>query len=230
MKDNFLQKHADFFILLAAFAIPPVFNSGQNIGQISGQASYSAAAPIPILLLYGAVCSYVLFKMKFGLKDFRAFSVKSFFAKILVMTISLVCLLILNAMLWNFMAGYFSSEQLEIEKVMPDGAFSRIHVVISLFIAALYEELLYRKFLPEEALSMLPKSAQCRVPSTMIRFFAELSIILIFALGHRYLGMWAVINAFCAGMILRFFCVRTGSFLSGFVAHFVYNLIVFFIL
>ncbi|MCR4939391.1 MAG: CPBP family intramembrane metalloprotease [Treponemataceae bacterium] len=109
---------------------------------------------------------------------------------------------------------------MEIEKIMPVGISETIYTVLCFSISALYEELLYRQFLPDESLSM--------IPSKHLRLPVEILIVLLFALGHIYLGIWAVMNAFVAGCLLRFFCVKTASFLSGFIAHFIYNLIVFF--
>ena len=220
MNTNFLKKHADFFLIIAFFAIPPIFSSSQNIGQkieqISDQHAFSPAAPVSTFLLQSALSLYILIKMKFGKKDFKSFFFLSSF--------SILCLLLLNATVWNFIAGFFSSSsQNEIKKILPEGFWTICYICLSLFVSALYEELLYRKFIPDETISFVLQDK-----SLHYRIISEILIILIFALGHRYLGVWAVLNAFTAGCILRFFCIRTGSFISGFIAHLIYNLIVFF--
>ena len=223
MKTNFLKKHADFFLIILFFAIPPIFSSVQNIEQISEQQSFSPAAPISTLLLRVALSVYILFKMKFGKKDFKSFSFAS--------TLSILCMLLLNAFLWNFIAGFFqSSSDDQLEKIVPEGFWSNFYIWLSLFVSALYEELLYRKFLPDEALSICSyryldpptieeASVDSKQNSLKYRIIVESLIVLIFALGHRYLGVWAVLNAVFAGGVLRFFCLKTGSFLSGFTAH-----------
>lgn len=221
MNTNFLKKHADFFLIIAFFAIPPIFSSSQNIEQnieqISDQHAFSPAAPISTFLLQSALSLYILFKMKFGKKDIKSFFFLSSF--------SILCLLLLNATVWNFIAGFFSSSsQNEIKKIIPEDFWTIFYICLSLFVSALYEELLYRKFIPDETISFTLQDK-----SLLYRIISEILIILIFALGHRYLGVWAVLNAFTAGCILRFFCIRTGSFISGFIAHLIYNLIVFFL-
>ncbi len=234
MKTNFLKKHADFLLIIAFFAIPPIFSSGQNVEQISDQQAFSPAAPLSTLLMRVALCLYILFKVKFGKKDFKSFSFAS--------TLSILCILLLNAFLWNFIAGFFSSSSKdELEKIMPEGLLPNFYVWLSLFVSAFYEEILYRKFLPDESFSICSyryfnpttieeASVDSKQNSLKYRIIVESLIILIFALGHRYLGVWAVLNAVFAGGVLRFFCVKTGSFLSGFTAHLIYNLIVFFLL
>ena len=207
MNRIFLQKHIDFLLILAFFAIPPIFNSGAS--------SYSATMPIPALILQVALCVFIFIRTKVGKKDFKAFSSFSF--------VVLLLFLFLNAIIWNFAASFFSDAEETIQKIPPQGFLETSYTVLCLFISALYEEMLYRHYLPYETVSF--DSKQKSLP---YRVISEISIILIFALGHRYLGFWAVLNAFCAGVILRFFCIKTGSFISGFAAHFAYNLIVFF--
>ncbi len=206
MKTDFLQKHADFFLIFVFFAIPPVLNNSQP--------SFSPAMPLLSLIVYVALSIYILIKNKFGKTDFRSFSVVTSFA--------LLCMLLLNAKIWDLATILFSESQSEVTKTISEGFLENAYIVFSLFVSALYEELLFRQFLPEGALRA--------VNTKIARICTEIAVVMIFALGHRYLGIWAVLNAFTAGCILRFFCIRTGSFISGFVAHFVYNVIVFFLL
>ncbi len=206
MKTDFLQKHADFFLIFVFFAIPPVLNNSQP--------SFSPAMPLLSLIVYVALSIYILIKSKFGKTDFRSFSVVTSFA--------LLCMLLLNAKIWDLATILFSESQSEVTKTISEGFLENAYIVFSLFVSALYEELLFRQFLPEGALRA--------VNTKIARICTEIAVVMIFALGHRYLGIWAVLNAFTAGCILRFFCIRTGSFISGFVAHFVYNVIVLFLL
>ena len=146
MNTNFLKKHADFFLIIAFFAIPPIFSSSQNIEQIADQQAFSPAAPVSTFLLQSALSLYILIKMKFGKKDFKSFFFLSSF--------SILCLLLLNATLWNFIAGFFSSSnQNEIKKIIPEGFWTIFYICLSLFVSALSEELLYRKFIPDETIS-----------------------------------------------------------------------------
>ncbi|MBO4509065.1 MAG: CPBP family intramembrane metalloprotease [Spirochaetaceae bacterium] len=214
MKTDFLQKHADFFLIFAFFAIPPLF--------ISSQPSFSPAAPLLSLIVYVALSAYILVKSKFGKNDFKAFSAVNSFL--------LLCMLLVNAKTWDFATILFDKSQNELTKTIPEGFWENAYIVFSIFVSALYEELLFRQFLPEGAFSFVKNFSKTAVNAKIARICTEIAIIMIFAMGHRYLGVWAVLNAFTAGCILRFFCIRTGSFISGFTAHFVYNLIVFFVL
>ena len=177
--------------------------------------------PFLMLLVYTAVCIYILCKAKFKKSDFAKFSILS--SAILLVS------LFINGAVWNLISSFFIDSQEDIQRIMPDGFFEKSYVVLCLFVSALYEELLYRQFLPDEAVCIISQSSKSGISPKFLRLATEIVIIAIFALGHRYLGLWAVVNALCAGVILRFFCIRTGSFLSGFIAHYIYNLIVFFL-
>ena len=227
MKRFFLQKHIDYLIILVLFVIPPVFASGEA-------SSFSPAAPFLSLLLHCALCAYIICKNRFVSEVNEASEKRPLQINTKLVTVCAIvailafCMLMMNSFAWNVAAGVFGANQVnqtihnDISKIMPVGAAETAYSVVSLLVAALYEELLYRRFLPDEAKSFLPASLK-------VRIVAEILIIAVFALGHRYLGVWAVLNAFTAGCILRFFCVRTGSVVPGFVAHFVYNLIMFFV-
>ncbi len=206
MNDSFFKNHIDYFLLLFLFAIPPVFNTGQS--------SYTAVAPVLGVLLQIAVCVYIIFKYKMQKRSLKRFSV---FALAVAFA-----MLMINGLGWNYVAGLFGSTGSEIDKIMPEGILETIYSVFCLAVAALYEELFFRLFLPDETASLFHSGA-FRIP-------CELFIILLFAFGHRYLGLWAVINAFLAGLILRVSYVKSGSFLSCFAAHFIYNAIIFFVL
>ena len=230
MKRFFLQKHIDYFLILVFFVIPPIFTTGT--------AEYSAAAPVLALLIHAALCAYIICKIKFSTEK-QPFRIdRKLILSRAIVTFVALCMLIMNSFAWNAAAtvtaatGIFNTESSEIVKIVPEGAAEIAYTVLSLLIAALYEELLYRWFLPEEIKyifssdSTMSKSKQT---AKTLRILFEILIILLFALGHRYLGIWAVLNAFTAGCILRFICVRTDSVISGFIAHFAYNLLLLFI-
>jgi len=206
MRKSFLTNHFDYLLILIFFVIPPIFSTGQG--------EYSPQAPIAALLLRLLISSYIIFKYKTKGESLKKLSFPA--------VISILGLLLTNGLFWNFLAALFETGKEKIVKVPPESVTGIIYALISLIIAALYEELLYRQYLPDESLSIIPNKS--------LRLPMEILLILLFALGHSYLGVWAVLNAFTAGCLLRFFCKKTGSFLSGFIAHFLYNGIVFFLM
>ena len=98
--------------------------------------------------------------------------------------------------------------------------FAWISVTVSVAIAAFYEEVLYRQFLPEVSAILLDG----RVNKKIFCYLMEVLIILIFAFSHRYLGFIPVLNAFACGAVLRLCYRKTGSIWTGALSHFTYNM------
>ena len=99
----------------------------------------------------------------------------------------------------------------------PGGTFRFVSGIIVL---ASYEEMLYRFFLPEKARRIVslafadsfsaasdPEKTRHAVRTARISHvfyaLAEVIPVALFALAHRYLGVYAVGNALCAAVILR---------------------------
>ncbi|MCF0126639.1 MAG: CPBP family intramembrane metalloprotease [Clostridia bacterium] len=59
----------------------------------------------------------------------------------------------------------------------------------------------------------------------MVEIDCEIISLILFALGHIYLGLLAVINAAFAYFILRLCYKKTGSLIPGITAHFIYNIL-----
>ena len=56
-------------------------------------------------------------------------------------------------------------------------------------------------------------------------YIPEIITIILFALGHKYLGIFAVINACIACVILRICYIKTKNIFAGTIAHFMYNFV-----
>lgn len=91
--------------------------------------------------------------------------------------------------------------------------------VIILAVSAFYEETLYRQYLPETLMEIIPRKGKATA------WFSEILCVTMFALAHRYMGFVPVINALVSGAILRFSYKKTGSIYAGFIAHFTYNIL-----
>ena len=93
---------------------------------------------------------------------------------------------------------------------------------VALACAALYEELLYRCYLPEMLQRVLKK-----LPHRLQAFLTEIIPLLLFSSAHHYLGIAAVINALCAGIVLRHCVLKTQSIIPSTVAHALYNIAIY---
>ena len=105
---------------------------------------------------------------------------------------------------------------------IPTNCLEWLNLLTAIFSAALYEEAVYRVFLPFALRYLLTKKESS---SKYIYIFIELISILFFALGHRYLGLSAVINAVIGGIILRLCFLITKNPLQCALSHSAYNLL-----
>lgn len=110
----------------------------------------------------------------------------------------------------------------------PAGIFEQVSLILSVIIAALYEESLFRIFLPNALIELFelfsPVSHLSR-QKKICRIIVEIAVICLFALAHRYLGLPAVLNALFCGIILRICFILTGSIFIPVIAHSAYNLL-----
>lgn len=106
-----------------------------------------------------------------------------------------------------------------------------LSLVISLAIAALWEEVLYRWYGPlvfYHVYNALYKHTKDKKPwQKVLVLFTEIFFCLIFALAHLHEGIPGTVNAFVSALILRYTVYKTSSFIPGFIAHYAYNLIQF---
>ena len=125
------------------------------------------------------------------------------------------------------------SSVIELLLVLRDDATAvRLHIETSfayhimaaaaLSCAALYEEILYRFYLPE----MLRRVTE-KLPQKARLVLSELIPLLLFSAAHHYLGVAAVANALCAGIVLRRCAAKTGSPFPSAAAHALYNVAVY---
>lgn len=203
----------EFLVIFPIFVLPPlVFVSKADPFAICRLSMFS----IVELLL----CALIHFQYRYQEKDLpqdEKTKKKNFrFIKTLYWwAIALGCLmLVYAAMELSTFIFRFSSEKRTQLKI--NGASKWIFTIANICISALYEETLYRKFIPD---CLVKFSETKKIPSLP----AEIVSILIFAFSHRYLGIPAVVNAAICGTILRICCVKTDSIRAGTIAHSIYN-------
>lgn len=201
---DFLKEYCDYIIILTLFVVPPILSGTSDASE------HSATLSFPAMLIYFLICAYII------QKSIRQGRLKPSFS--LLWTFIILTGLLLSSLIWNTACNFFNSTP-SISMIKPQGTVETMLAILSILLSALYEELVYRQFLPETTLKLLRN-----------RIISELAVILLFALGHMYAGIWAVLNAFIAGILLRLCFTKTGSFITGFTAHTVYNIIILFLL
>ena len=112
--------------------------------------------------------------------------------------------------------------------IAPQNTPQKVLVAVSVIIAAAFEEVLYRYFLPESVLYLTGKMNITKpAAKKAVRYIAETVVTALFAAQHAYLGPAGIINAFSAGAAFRLITVRTGSPLFSLILHCLNNFISF---
>lgn len=200
---NFLQI-SEYFALLLLFVIPPCFTGTQQ-NQVLEIKAFTIVIQIGLSLLIILRTAPFTQKNKAQNKAF-----------IIIRSLITLALLYIFEQIFNHIALKFSQFSQKIPEIKHNMLF-----FIHLITAATYEELLYRHYLPVMAKQFLK--------NRYIKIIVEIIIILLFALAHRYAGIFAVLYASIAGILFRFLVIKNQEILSAIVIHFVYNSTVYFL-
>ncbi|MDD7268383.1 MAG: CPBP family intramembrane metalloprotease [Treponema sp.] len=99
--------------------------------------------------------------------------------------------------------------------------------MINFGFSAIYEEVLYRAYLPEALILLFRINVKENTKFKYISlFFAEAIGALLFAFAHIYAGWLSVLNAILAHLILRLIYRKTGNIYINITAHWLYNLLI----
>jgi len=181
---------SEYFIITAILALPPLFVP-QQTGAVLRVPSVGA------LLFYALASLFLYLRARSTQKALSGFCAA---ARLLLCFCALAC----SAALWNRIAAFAGENA--VHAALPDETGRRFLFFSGIIVLACYEEMLYRFFLPEKARRIVSLVFANPEPTRISRMFyalAELIPICLFALAHRYLGVYAVCNALCAAIILR---------------------------
>ncbi|MBO5137251.1 MAG: CPBP family intramembrane metalloprotease [Spirochaetaceae bacterium] len=132
--------------------------------------------------------------------------------------------MIANALFWNFIAnktGFANTASLNQKINIP----FVMNILVGTFVAAFYEEIVYRVYLPSYTLSIINKVNLSEKLQKNIQYFFEVLIVILFAISHSYAGLPAVMNAFFAGIVLRLYIIKKMGIIFITIVHFLYNLL-----
>ena len=181
---------SEYFIITAVLALPPLFVPQQTDAVLR-------VPSVGALLFYALAALFLYLRTRSTQKALSGFCAA---ARLLLCFCALAC----SAALWNRIAAFAGENA--VHAALPAETGRRFLFFSGIIVLACYEEMLYRFFLPEKARRIVslvftdPDSARI---SRMFYTLAELIPICLFALAHRYLGVYAVCNALCAAIILR---------------------------
>ena len=226
MKKN-LFKTFVFFYILFFVVIPPVLGAFLSERQEVVLASY------PLMVFVTAGIAFLVYLLAINGWIFDEALVreeKPFFARFYSYSSnSLVCFgsLCLFTALFEGVSVVFGVKSGVSRVLFPDSVLGKINFVFGVLCAAFSEEVIYRFYLPQVFKDLLAKKFP---KNRKLLVFCEGLAVLLFSLGHLYLGFLGFLNALCAGIALRLCMVRTKSLWIPFVIHALYNFISFFIL
>ena len=190
-----------FLLIMLFYVIPPifVFKAGKSLFSWNfPYASVLIALPFAFILYF-----------------FYEKNEKPFIINYLLFLPQLGIILAFSFLL-KFASVYFKLGT-EHSILLPFGVFEWFCCLLQFFAAAFYEEVLYRFYLPEQLLNFTKSKA--------LGFIFEIISLLFFAFAHLYLGVFSVINAAFAHIVLRFCFKKNGCIGSLIASHFLYNVI-----
>lgn len=206
MKKTFFA--IEFAIVALFLLLPPViFSSGSQNVKIT-------LTPFAFFSLAAGLFLYFFNRKPFYSSDSSDSSSKNInsIKKISVLTVSFG-LLILTSVVFVALQE-FVLKQNSPEPLVPENAVEWSMALTALAFGAVYEEALYRFFVPQFFLFYFEGKA---------RFFFEAVSVLLFALAHIYLGTAGFLNALICGIILRVTYKKTEDLGANCLIHFLYN-------
>lgn len=236
--------YLEFFLLCGFFVIIPLFLPSPDINTISLNLS-------PMIIILACLSFYLYYRYEYSLSERqnRSFLIilfnsgKVFTCFGILVLINVVLSLISHiSYLKNGIFSECFSNQITLD--LKDFNFlTGISGFIKFFISAFWEETLYRLFFPtallifsgnfrSRFLEKRDENGICKNEKFLkiydigTRCIVELLCVVIFAVGHRYLGRIAVLNALLCGIVLRIFYLKNKSILYSFSAHFLYNIFI----
>lgn len=221
----------EYCIIIVVFVLPPIFSHAG--ADFSGEKNIPAFLPLGALTFYAAVAVFLYLRTErrskiFGISE--AFSFKRILSLVYKMVVC-YCALIVSALFWNYIAKITGKTELPPFN-LPTTFNKRLLLFASAFVLASYEEMLFRFFLPERGLAIVKSIAAAykKTEQPVAVIVAELIPIVLFALAHRYLGIYAVCNALCAAVILRFALYKKMHIAVLCTVHSAYNITIFIVM
>ena len=203
MKKTFFA--IEFAIVALFLLLPPViFSSDSQNVKIT-------LTPFAFFSLAAGLFLYFFNRKPFYCSDSSCKNINSI-KKISVLTVSFG-LLILTSVVF-FAVQEFVIKQNSAQTLVPENAFEWSTALTALAFGAVYEEALYRFFVPQFFLFYFEGKA---------KVFFEAVSVLLFALAHIYLGTAGFLNALICGIILRVTYKKTEDLWANCLIHFLYN-------
>ena len=220
MKINSFRLHFSiFFIILLFFVIPPCFS-------LSPSSSQFTVWSFPFINLFYALIAFLIY---FFFNDDSRFSLV-FFPFLFSLALLLCASFFIKSLSIFFSDVFFQKTESsflaesDIQILRPQNFSSWIFCILTFLFSAFYEEVIYRFFIPDSLILFASKKLSSKAVSFCC-VGSEIITALLFAAAHIYLGLFSVLNALAAHVILRLIYKKYGLLIPVFLAHFCYNII-----
>jgi len=204
-KHSFITEITLFSLIFLFFILPPLFYSFFSLDL-----PFNWSFPFQALILFFLALGLFLF-----------YNDSSFSITNLLPCIFTLGLLFFTSLIFKIIDIIFIKNAEKVELILPDNFLAWLFCILNFLFSAFYEEVLYRFYFPQALISFFEGKSNKKI----IPLICELITALLFAFAHLYLGYLSVINAFFAHIILRITFKKSKAIWSGFIAHFIYNMI-----
>lgn len=219
----FFKEIAVFSVVFVFLLMPSLFQSTPAEGTFA-----SWNFPLPQLIFMAFSFFFVFFETNiFSLKDFLSGTFfKGNFKRGLIFFFLGFLLLFVSASFFQFAASFSSFNFPDVNFICPENPKKWIFCFLTFFSGAILEENIFRIYLPCFFRKLFPQ----KFGSGFFQLVPEFFPCILFALCHRYLGVFAVLNAFTAHIILRLVFLKNSSPVLNYSIHFFYNILNIFII
>lgn len=231
MKKKYISAEIfEYFLIIFFFVLPSLIEKTQTdtivrtVPGIFTVLSYTVASMYFLIRLYDAG---IIRRTDLHMKITTP-------VKITLQGFAIFFLLIFTNAVSNYIMQFYIPMSSVSIFMLPENFPGQIWLILSTTVFACFEEILFRRFLPDKAryiIAHLRKNhdgtdyPKARYGLLIVEFVC----IVLFAFAHRYMGATAVITAFCSAIILRISVVRCKTILPACIGHTLNNLLAIFI-
>lgn len=219
----FFKEIAVFSVVFVFLLMPSLFQSIPEEGTFS---TWNFPLAQIIFMLFSFF--FVFFEANsFSLMDFLSGTFfKGNLRRGMISFFSGFLLLFVSASFFQFAASFSTFYFPDVNFIRPENFRKWIFCILAFFSGAILEENIFRIYLPCFFRKFFPQKFRLGFLQLVPEFFP----CILFALCHRYLGIFAVLNAFTAHIILRFVFLKDSSPLLNYSIHFFYNILNIFVM
>lgn len=212
---------AVFLYVLLFLVIAPI------IFQFFGDRQEAVVAYYPFLVFFNGVISFLIYFLALKGLIFENPVEQQKIPFFVYSSCALVCFgsLCLSSVIFETISYFFEIGGGIQKVIFPSSLFGLINFFFGVIFAAFFEEVIYRFYLPRAFREILGKKISKN--NQRLSVLCEGLSLLLFGLGHIYLGVLGFLNALVCGAALRLCMIKTKSLWIPFGIHAVYNFLSF---